>query len=356
SLRGARSGWGLTGKGGLSADEPPPVVAFAISVTSLELPAALSMLDAAEVLIASIDRTCRLSSYRCEKIAFVLTSVPESGRRHLEAMGWKLLEKDIPVAVADIEDEFYRNHVVKSGCCGADEFLKLHAYTLTDYHRVLHLDIDTLMLHPMDELMELNASLLYTTDPVMALKGQTIMPVQGGFLLVRPDLVVYQKLCDIIRRGDWKVGEGWAGSKIGYFYGGPTIQGLLAYFYHVIAPGTAIELDRCIYNHMSDSDKCRSAPYLMVTTDGNYGKMGGNAVVDQLGEVNVLPIKSVHFTQSCAKPWKCAEFRMGAKHPGPCASLQSEWLEGRHTLFRDRGLPFKEACGAGSYSAVPRRQ
>lgn len=38
-------------------------------------------------------------------------------------------------------------------CCGADEFIKLHAYTLTDYHRVVHLDADTLFLHPMDELM-----------------------------------------------------------------------------------------------------------------------------------------------------------------------------------------------------------
>lgn len=38
-------------------------------------------------------------------------------------------------------------------CCGADEFIKLFAYTLTDYHRVVHLDADTLILHPMDELM-----------------------------------------------------------------------------------------------------------------------------------------------------------------------------------------------------------
>jgi len=37
-------------------------------------------------------------------------------------------------------------------CCGADEFIKLHAYTLTDYHRVVHLDVDTFILHPMDEL------------------------------------------------------------------------------------------------------------------------------------------------------------------------------------------------------------
>ncbi|CAM9666745.1 unnamed protein product, partial [Sphacelaria rigidula] len=63
------------------------------------------------------------------------------------------MEKDLPVAVEDIVDDFYRGFVVNSGCCGADEFVKLHAYTLTEYHRVLHLDVDTLLLHPMDELM-----------------------------------------------------------------------------------------------------------------------------------------------------------------------------------------------------------
>jgi alpha-N-acetylglucosamine transferase len=33
----------------------------------------------------------------------------------------------------------------ESGCCGADEFIKLHAYTLTDYHRVVHLDMDSII-------------------------------------------------------------------------------------------------------------------------------------------------------------------------------------------------------------------
>lgn len=54
-------------------------------------------------------------------------------------------------------------------CCGADEFIKLHAYTLTDYHRVVHLDADTLIFHPMDELMGRSSSLvslLFASDTV----------------------------------------------------------------------------------------------------------------------------------------------------------------------------------------------
>ncbi|CAM9972615.1 unnamed protein product, partial [Hapterophycus canaliculatus] len=111
------------------------------------------MLDSAEVLIHSIQTACKFSRYRCDTVAFALPSVGEEGLQHLESMGWSVIEKDLPVAVEDIENDFYRNHVVKSGCCGANEFIKLHAYTLTDYHRVVHLDADTLILQPMDELM-----------------------------------------------------------------------------------------------------------------------------------------------------------------------------------------------------------
>lgn len=45
-------------------------------------------------------------------------------------------------------------------------------------------------------------------------------------------------------QGDWKVGAGWRDSKIGYFYGGATVQGLLPYYYNEVAPGTAMEINR----------------------------------------------------------------------------------------------------------------
>ena len=33
----------------------------------------------------------------------------------------------------------------KGGCCGPAELMKFFAYTLTDYHRVVHLDTDVLV-------------------------------------------------------------------------------------------------------------------------------------------------------------------------------------------------------------------
>ena len=84
----------------------------------------------------------------------------------LARLGWIIFEAPEPIALTDIGQpgEFLREHIAGSGCCGARELLKLYAWTLTDYHRVVHLDMDSLVLQNMDELFSLNASCVYTCD------------------------------------------------------------------------------------------------------------------------------------------------------------------------------------------------
>ncbi|CAM9568326.1 unnamed protein product [Sphacelaria rigidula] len=221
----------------------------------------------------------------------------------------------------------------------------------------------------------------------MATKGSRALPAQGGFLLVKPDMEIYDRLCDVIREGDWKAGVGWGGSKIGWFYGGPTIQGVLPYFYHILAPGTAVQINRCIYNHMCDSDECRAPQYAVTAelqqphheeepvvtivnpadtevgggeeeaisrADGRNSSMDNHihdgAVAD--GDVRISPIKSVHFTQSCMKPWTCYGGK-GRPESG-CAELQQAWFDGRKEMFAARGVPYTEPCAKREYSPMPR--
>ncbi|CAM9936653.1 unnamed protein product, partial [Sphacelaria rigidula] len=251
------------------------------------------------------------------------------------------------------------------------------------------LDAETFASHPLDEVMDkkAEASLLYTTDPAMASKTQKAMPVQGGFLLVEPNMVVFDRLCDVVRKGNWRKMTGWEGSNIGWFYGGATIQGLLPYFYHILAPGMALEINRCIYNHMCDSVECRAPRYAVITelqqpqqvlvgtivntvgASGDGGK-GENTRIrgdvqgaldthsheDAIADgdvVEISPIKSVHFTQQCPKPWGC---RGGAGiHPvSACADLQKMWFDGRKAAFDARGVSFTGACKNGQYSPLPR--
>ena len=95
-----------------------------------------------------------LSKYDADLVAFVAPGVVTS-RPILEAYGWKVLERTLPVQVDEIINREYADNMKNSGCCGADEFLKLWAYTLTDYHRVIHLDMDSIIFKNMVGVLNL---------------------------------------------------------------------------------------------------------------------------------------------------------------------------------------------------------
>lgn len=49
--------------------------------------------------------------------------------------------------------------------------------------------------------------------------------MQGGFLVVRPDMAVYNELVGLVKKGDFDKDSGWGGV-VGKFYGSMTIQGM----------------------------------------------------------------------------------------------------------------------------------
>lgn len=118
-------------------------IAYAITITKDG-----SFLDGGLVLGYSIKKAHRNSPYAADLVAFVTNKV-QAARPVLQKYGWTILEKDLPVRLEDIENENYVNKMKDSGCCGADEFLKLWSYTLTNYHRVVHLDMDTIVYRNM---------------------------------------------------------------------------------------------------------------------------------------------------------------------------------------------------------------
>lgn len=72
----------------------------------------------------------------------------------LSELGYELVQRDTPVAVEDIEGEFLRAKIVQNGCCGEKELIKLEAYTFTNFKLVVHLDLDVLILKPLDDLFD----------------------------------------------------------------------------------------------------------------------------------------------------------------------------------------------------------
>ena len=119
-------------------------IAYAITVTK-DGP----FLDGALVLGHAVKKTHDSSSkYVADLVAFVAPHVV-TARPILEAYGWRILERGLPVELSEIKNTAYAEKMKSSGCCGADEFLKLWAYSLTEYHRVVHLDMDSIVFKNM---------------------------------------------------------------------------------------------------------------------------------------------------------------------------------------------------------------
>ena len=174
----------------------------------------------------------------------------------LEKLGYIVEERDTPVAIEDIQNESLQIHIQTWGCCGEKELIKFEGFTLMQYPVVVLLDADTLVLQPLDRLFDFlldstkvpkpddlmyvgkpatsgmstnvtipeQIDLLYTTDYPLTEPDIMIKPTQGGFVVVRPNVTVYNDILEIVREGDYLFDEesyesGWGG-RMGMFWGG----------------------------------------------------------------------------------------------------------------------------------------
>lgn len=155
----------------------------------------------------------------------------------LERLGYQTLIVPTPVALQEIENDWYRDHVEGENCCGSKEFIKLYAYTLTDYPIVVHWDLDVAVLQPMDDLYD---AMLYdkdshrgsaararlriqrpswrtlpdridafvTRDVTSATPDEKAQAVQGGFVVARPSMEHFEIYKDFIKKGNYTPGRG----------------------------------------------------------------------------------------------------------------------------------------------------
>ncbi|KAL7471909.1 hypothetical protein ACHAXS_012214 [Conticribra weissflogii] len=271
-----------------------------------------------------------------------------------------------------------RRFLHTNGCCGYAELLKLHVFGMTTHELAVHLDFDSLLLRPMDDLFDVMLGEEAMEDgqdqsPLPVAKGphtkvpdfdkpihaaftrdynsvkhpspQAPVGYQGGFLVVKPSLEVLDRFKSILRRGEFLLNprKGWGG-KFGGFYGDMTFQGILPYYYEMVAPEgehNEVELDRCIYNQMADNPRKSTHrfpratpldPEKMGFSDTNKCRDGRKDCSDtDCQRVHPKDSVTAHFT-FCHKPWDCSDGLPGTVAHETCSGLLREWYGVRREL------------------------
>eukprot|EP00543_Licmophora_paradoxa_P008740 CAMPEP_0202454458 /NCGR_PEP_ID=MMETSP1360-20130828/12184_1 /ASSEMBLY_ACC=CAM_ASM_000848 /TAXON_ID=515479 /ORGANISM="Licmophora paradoxa, Strain CCMP2313" /LENGTH=303 /DNA_ID=CAMNT_0049073775 /DNA_START=62 /DNA_END=973 /DNA_ORIENTATION=+ len=207
---------------------------------------------------------------------------------------------------------------------------------MTKYPAVVHVDIDFAFLQPMDELFDAiiydskspegqaaraqieiefpkevtlpeKIDAFYTRDWPQVVPGR-LPGYQAGFLVVRPDPSVHDELEKIVLEGNYTGGygrnNGWGGLGYGGFVGAMAMQGLMAYYYDHVRPGTGVELNQCRYNWMGMDTRYRAHPNFH-KNNPKVGKCRNDRdYCEDCMVTDVKKIKNVHFTE-CRKPWNC---------------------------------------------------
>jgi hypothetical protein len=280
-------------------NDPKPIIAYTVTLTGCgkndkrySAADAMGLINqGAAVLSHSIHIAHQNSSYGYQMYALVHPTAKECSV-HLPKLGYTVLVRNTPFDKNDIRGQYLREHIDKASCCGEKEFIKLYAYTLVNHPVAVVLDLDSLVLQPLDVLFDaivegegLKQSTIdqlpihdkdkmkkgrkkidafYTKDYNMINPGShDVAGVQGGFLMVRPSEAIFDEYIDLVLEGNYIEGKGWGG-KYGYFFGGAQVQGICAYYYSGLHPDEGVELNRCRVNSMVDSpyfdgdnSKCR---------------------------------------------------------------------------------------------------
>eukprot|EP00525_Craspedostauros_australis_P002671 CAMPEP_0198113334 /NCGR_PEP_ID=MMETSP1442-20131203/5030_1 /TAXON_ID= /ORGANISM="Craspedostauros australis, Strain CCMP3328" /LENGTH=584 /DNA_ID=CAMNT_0043770397 /DNA_START=117 /DNA_END=1872 /DNA_ORIENTATION=+ len=312
-----------------------------------------------------------------------------------------LLLKPFPILPDEIKNgTFLQRDIDKDGCCGHKELMKLYAYTMTNYTLAIHLDMDTLVTSPLDELFDAihfphthpvgqaarqrledekliapthkgrrpladvpDIAAFYTRDYNMLQPGfAKRVGMQGGFLLVRPNQTTYDELLDIVRSGDYTRGygmkNGWRGSGFGgHIWGSLTIQGLLGYFFWTPERNTQnIELHRCKFNQISDNPRRstfhrkvpRGTPYPeanMTFRDADCRDGRDNCDDVQCQTWPIEDTRLVHYT-ACKTPWTCPGLQYNATWSMVgCRAMHRAWFLVRQSLQKEMLSRYREAIG-----------
>jgi len=332
-------------------------VAYAIFVTDLQ---SRDWQDAMAIMAHGLQKVKAKSRHDATALVLAPERLPDEAKEMLLSFGFDNVERrPVPVPLAEIQSPVARAEMGHTQGNGKgltfaleEETIKYWGMSLTQFDRVAVLDADTIVLDPMDELMELPDDFVGTYDHGLDCCGSRIPPVQGGFLLFRPNATDFENVKALTREGDWS-GAGWKNSHVGYWYGGIGPDGLLQYYFNKDAleklPPIQIE-----HRELEEGIAKPSQPgsRMKVVDRDVYDVLLTDRLTRDLKDRDLATVargvKAAHFTGNCMKPWSCVDVDPSRPGMGLCDALHARWGEMWAEIAAKR-LGGSPAAVSGSY-------
>ena len=199
-------------------------------------------------------------------------------------------------------------------------------------------------MHYPPQTMPSRVNALFTYDYNMVNPHTKYKPVQGGLIILRPDIAVYEEFRQIVLKGDFRSpgsdGSGWGGL-VGPFHGSMTFQGIVPYYYNVLHEGQSLVLNRCVYNQMCDNPRDQPTRNDIVSGTCRTGETD----CEDCRSRPLPDVVTVHFTL-CQKPWWCLPHTQDAIQHRLCQGLTREWYRVRSEMEKSWG---RSGQGSGDY-------
>mmetsp|Transcript_8467 Transcript_8467/g.23723 ORF Transcript_8467/g.23723 Transcript_8467/m.23723 type:complete len:549 (+) Transcript_8467:178-1824(+) len=237
----------------------------------------------------------------------------------LQSLGYRVEVKGEPLGIEDISDPYLSANVESD--VGIRDLMKLHAYTLTRHKVVVLIDFNTMLLQPLDGVVDdLMAS---PARAAFAMDYATLLPANGlnhganmGLFLLKPSFASFNELIELYKTTSYDPMLGWNSQGVAGFDGSMGTSGLLTHYYR---SKPFIELDKCIYNNdasnpHSDDGFCRN----------------GDAHCDDCRFTITNKIEAGRFSSMCGKPWECSwddSWDAGTKQI--CREYHRHWFANR---------------------------
>jgi hypothetical protein len=210
----------------------------------------------------------------------------------------------------------------------------LYAYELEGYDAVALVDYDTLILRPVDEVVDLivthtntnnnnNSAINSNSNGVDAVFSWKHLPslvnsqvrasvINLSFFLLRPSKSTFNELVHQYQTSPFSEIRGWGTHGRGSFPGWMTTQGFLTYYYDEVANTAKIEMNRCTYGNTGEEYNTNNSILFTVggkvdCGDGDDGRAGGSQRDGQCKDCSKSKFEDVSVADLsyCRAPWKC---------------------------------------------------